>query len=369
MAMPSSPRQPPPPPPPAPGPAAAGQPAGEPVSPARQISGGDELVRWPLLTLLLPLVPLLVLLAAVSVPRQRQLLVLDGQQPALSRPFRLRDGWLGSPELRLRAELPPNTAMALAVDLLDPAGQTVLQFDQEGWREQGIWREDGESGSYDESDAELRLQLRPRQGGEHSLVVALEEFTDAAGRPLPPPLRVALVVDNHSVDRPLLLLTAAVTALMVRLLWVAVYGDCRQRRRLRVDDDVVALRLELGGAGLMRLQVLGRYEEPDLPPRRPAPPPKQVPLELAITDAWGAVLLHERLELPLRRFSDEDDHWWLVESSRYLRLNAPTQVRLRASLPDPLANGAVELEWLQLLVEDGVVTAWPVAVTPLRTPG
>ncbi|MFO8238774.1 MAG: hypothetical protein R6U00_11120 [Prochlorococcaceae cyanobacterium] len=360
--MTASPRQPPPPPP------RPSQPP-RPAAPAQEISGGAELVRWPLVTLLLPLVPLLVLLAAVSPPRQRQLLLLDGPDPVQSRPFRLRDGWLGSPELRLRAELPPNTAMALAVDLLDPAGQTVLQFDQEGWREQGIWREDGESGRYDESDAELRLQLRPRQGGEHSLQVALQEFSDAAGQPLPAPLRVSLVVDNHSVDRGLLLITAAVTALLVRLLWVAVYGDCRQRRRLRLDDPVVTLRLELGGPGLVRVRLLGRYEEPDLPPRRPSPPPKQVPLELAITDAWGAVLLHERLELPLRRCSDEDDHWWIVETSRYLRLREPTSVRLRASLPDPLARGAVELEWLQLLVEDGVVTAWPVAVTPLRTPG
>jgi hypothetical protein len=339
------------------------------VSPPQEISSGAELVRWPLLALLLPLVPLAVLLAAVSLPRQRQLLVLDGEQPVQSRPFRLHDGWLGSPEIRLRAELPPNSAMGLAVDLIDPAGATVLQLDQEGWREQGIWRDDGESGTYDESDAELRLQLRPRQGGDHRLQVALEEFSDAAGRPLPPPLRLSLTVDNHSVDRGLLLITAAVTALLVRLLWAGVYGDCRQRRRLRVDDDVAALRLELGGPGLLRLQVLARYEEPDLPPHRPAPPPNLVGLELAITDAWGTVLLHERLELPLRRFSDDGDRWWMVSSRRYLRLIEPTGVRLRAALPDPLADGALELEWIQLLVEDGVVTAWPVAVTPLRTPG
>jgi hypothetical protein len=326
-------------------------------------------VRWPQLALLLPLAPLLVLLAAVSVPRQHQLLVLEGEQPTLSRPFRLHDGWLGSPEIRLRAELPPNTAMALAVDLIDPAGQTVLQFDQEGWREQGVWQEDGESGRYDESDAELRLQLRPRQGGDHSLQLALEAFTDVAGRPLPPPLRVALVVDNHSVDRPLLLITVAVTALLVRLLWVAVYGDCRLRRRLLVDDDRVALRLELGGPGLVRVQVLGRYEEPDVPPSRSTPPPRQVELELAVSDAWGAVLLRERLAVPLRRFSNDDDHWWLASASRYLRLAEPASVRLRASLPDPLAGGALELEWIRLLVEDGVVTPWPVAVTPLPSSG
>lgn len=361
--------QPPPPGPPGLPPPPPPHPRPDQLVPLQRISGGGEVVRWPQLALLLPLVPLLVLLAAVSQPRQRQQLLLVGEQPVLSRPVRLIDGWLGSPEIRLRAELPPNTAMALAVDLRDPAGQTVLQFDQEGWRDQGIWREDGESGTYDESDAELRLQLRPRQGGDHTLAVALEEFTDAAGRPLTQPLRVALVVDNHSVDRPLLLITAAVTALMVRLLWVAVYGDCRQRRRLRVVDDTAALRLELGGAGLVRLQLQGRYEEPWEPPPNPPPPPKQVELDLAITDPWGTLLLRERLALPLRRFSDEDDHWWLVETSRYLSLDAPTQVRLRASLPDPLAGGAVELEWLQLLVEDGVVTAWPVAVTPLRTPG
>ena len=54
---------------------------------------------------MLPFALVLVPVASVSVPRQHQLLVLEGEQPTLSPPFRLQDGWLGSPEIRLHAEL------------------------------------------------------------------------------------------------------------------------------------------------------------------------------------------------------------------------------------------------------------------------
>lgn len=322
--------------------------------------------RWPLLAGLLPLLPLLVLLLAALAPRQRQWLSLDQlEQPLLSRPFQLRSSWLGSPEIRLRSELPPNSSMALAVELLAADGTVLLALDQEGWREIGVWAEDGESGTYDESEAELRLQLRPQQSGEVRLRLRLEALSDAAGRPLPPPLRLQLEVHNHSVDVPLLWITALVTGVLVRLYWVAVYGDCRQRRRLRCDDDRVALRLPVAGPGLLRLQVRARYEEPDQPTTPLPAGPLEVPLRLHVSDGWGTLLAQQEHPLRLQRQGDSDDSWWGVSHHQLVRLADSGPLRVWAQLPDPVAGGALELEWIELLVEDGVVTAWPVPVTSL----
>lgn len=58
------------------------------------------LLLWPMASLLLPLLPLLVLLlSALEGPRRLVMVVPEGQR-VLSAPFELQDGWLGSPVWR-----------------------------------------------------------------------------------------------------------------------------------------------------------------------------------------------------------------------------------------------------------------------------
>ncbi|SBO42051.1 hypothetical protein [Cyanobium sp. NIES-981] len=349
--------------------AAGGPPDASAVPGAEVMPGGNAVVRWPQLALLLPLLPLLLLLASLLTPRQRQLLILDDAVPVISRPFRLEAGWLGSPRLDLQPELPPNSAMGLAVDLLDAAGRPVLQLSKAGWRERGTWQEDGESGTYDEQDADLVLALRPPVSGDYRLRLVREELEGATGAEVPGPLRVWLGVRNHSVDRGLLLITAFSSALLARILWSAVYGDCRLRRRVRGDEASLALREVLGGAGLLRVVVHARYEEPDHPPLSRRNPPAEVPLELRLTDDRGRVLLQENRTVRLQKWSGEDDSWWTLTSRWHLHLAEPGSVRVRTALPAELAGGGLELEWIDLLVEDGVVTPWLVPATALAAAG
>lgn len=331
------------------------------------------MVRWPLLAALLPLLPLAVLLVSLVTPRQRQMLILDAATPVFSEPFRLQGGWLGSPRLQLHMDLPANSSVGLDVDLLTASGETVLQLSKEGWRERGTWRQDGESGTYDEGDAALVLALRPPASGMYRLQLVRQQLLGVAGQPLLEPLRLRLSVQNHSVDRGLLLITVACTAVLVRLLWGAVYGDCRLRRRQRSDEPPLGMRLDLGAEGLLRLVVQARYEEPDrlpLPPHRtPAlvsqAPPSTVELELRLSDAWGRPLLQENRSVRLHHWSGSEEEWWSLQSRWHLKLSQPGSVRIQVAVPPQLAAGNLELEWLELLVEDGVVTPWLVAARPL----
>jgi hypothetical protein len=90
-----------------------------------------------------------------------------------------------------------------------------------------------------------------------------------------------------------------------------------------------------------------------------------VVLRLHLSDGWGTVLAQLEHPLRLRRQGDSDDSWWGVNHGQVFRLPGSGGLRAWAQLPDRLAEGALELEWIELLVEDGVVTAWPVPVTPL----
>lgn len=326
-------------------------------------SRGAELKRWPLLVLLLPLLPAVGALVLQPTAEQRQILELSGvERPLLSAPFSLRDGWLGSAELRLEPLLPANTSLALAVSLLDGGDQVLLDLERQGWREVGTWREEGESGTYDERDAGVLLPLRPQRSGPHRLEVTLEDFSDAAGRPLAMPLQVELAVRNLSPDSSLLWLTALTSAILAVLFARAVYADCRQRRQLRIDDHRLAVRVPVAGEGLVRITVQARYEQGEGPTLPVPESAHQVPMSLRLSDAVGEQLLDRQPRLRLEPFTGNDDPHWMVHTTLHVGIGQATSLRVLVELPEKLADGLLELEWCDLLVEDGVVSAWPVPV-------
>lgn len=336
--------------------------------PIRSTSRPEELLRWPQWLWPLSLLPLLILALSALVPPQRQLLLLGAEdQAVLSRPFRLEQGWLGSGRIDLRTELPPDSAMALAVELLDARGAVQLQLTQDGWRETGTWVEDGESGTYDESQSELQLPLRPQRSGDYRLRLVLEDFSDDAQPQRPPLLRLHLAVHNHRVDAGLLLFTALISALLLRLHVLAETRHCRRRWWRRSDDDRHSLRLEAGGAGLLRLRLRGRYEKPDRVTAPLVETHLQVPLRLRLSDAWGTTLLEHQETVRLQSRGSADAAWWLAEASVHVRLPERTELGIWARLPERPASAALEMEWLELVVEDGVRTPRPVPVFALNS--
>ncbi|MCP9833254.1 MULTISPECIES: hypothetical protein [unclassified Cyanobium] len=324
------------------------------------------LLLWPLASLLLPLLPLLVLLlSALEGPRRLVMVVPEGPR-VLSAPFELKDGWLGSPRLALTADIPPNSTIELDVALLDASGRTVLNLTKDGWRASGTWSEEGETGTWEEADAALTLAMRPGQSGLFQLAVQLQDLLDEAGQPLPNPVVVRGSVRNHSLDAPLLLFTAALTLAVVQVLLLACYGVSRGRWVRRSQEADAAIRCEAGGPGLLRVGVVARWELPhDNPPL--GQPPEPAALELRVSDALGRPRLRHRGMVVVAHRSDDGDHWLSVRQTLHLRLPERGSYRFRVRVPEEFRvdGDAWEMEWLQLTVEDGLMSAWPVAVLPL----
>jgi hypothetical protein len=221
---------------------------------------GSERCRWPLLALLLPLLPLAVLLASSLEIQRRLPLRLSPGIAVQSEPFQLRGSGWGAPELRLRVSLPANSSASYDLDLLDTAGRPVLGLSKEGWREVSRWNEEGESGVEDAADSDVAITLRPPKTGLYRLQVELTELLDAAGRPLAQPLTAELRVRNHAVDGPWLGFTALLGSGMVLLALAAFWTQGRQRHHCRRQDRHLDLRAVVGGSGLVRLSVKARYD-------------------------------------------------------------------------------------------------------------
>jgi hypothetical protein len=324
-------------------------------------------VRWPRWCGLLPLVPLLVLAASALEPERRLVIALSPGQPALSAPFPLDGGSLGSPRIHLRASLPANSSLVLSAELLDPRGAVVLQLTQQAWRQSGSWYEEGQTGTWEEGETESHLSFRPQRSGSYRLRLSAEELSDGAGQPLQTPIVVQAGIRQHNVDAPLLWFTAAVTQAMAWILRASVYGGRRQRQVRRVSEGRVALRLTAGGAGLVRVQVEARYERPSggRPPlgRRPT-----ARLTLSVAGPCGEPLLEKQQNLATAAHSSDGDAWLTVRQIVHLRLPRSQSIRVRADLMERLGDGGGpwELEWLQLVIQDGVVSPGPVAALPLN---
>ncbi|MEB3199612.1 MAG: hypothetical protein VKK62_03660 [Synechococcaceae cyanobacterium] len=340
-----------------------GQPGG--LQPGERPIPGRELVRWPLLAWLLPLLPLAALIAAQLQPQRLLPLQLQEGTAATSDAFRLEAGSWGAPLLDLQVTLPANSTALYAIDLLNADGQPELQLGKEAWREVSSWAEDGESGIDDNADAAMTLDLRPRQSGFYRLRVELQELLDAAGQPLQQPLQAELRVRNHTLNIPLLLWTSVITAALVRLALQAYDKQGRQRAHCRRDDRHLDLRLVVGGPGLVRLTLLARYEG-GLPNAALEATPE---LELLVCDDQGRRILRRQLPIPARRHRRDSSHWWTLQTRLHLRFDEPQSRRLRVVLPQQLGSTRARFEWGQLTVLDGcrVLLSTPVIDGPRPT--
>jgi hypothetical protein len=201
----------------------------------------------------------------------------------------------------------------------------------------------------------------------YRLRLTLEDLLDTAGRPLESPLLVRLEVRNHSVDAPLLWFTALVTLLMAGIAMGSIYRNWRLRKVLRLEDNRLRLRCRLGGAGLVRVEVRARYERPSSD-AGPHSPRLKAELQLEVSDALGRSRLGFKRVLPVAAHSSDGDHWLTVEEVLHLKVGEPASLGLRLTLPDTIADGGEpwEIEWMRLVLEDGVLSPHPVAVLTLE---
>jgi hypothetical protein len=239
----------------------------------------------------------------------------------------------------------------------------VLSLSRDGWRETGTWTEDGESGTYDESDTALPLVLRPADPGLHRLRLRLEELSGADGLAITAPVGFQVRLLSHSVNAPLLALTATAALVTSACAWLAIYGHCRRRYSLRLDEGRLRLRAELG-PGLVRLWLRVRYE-PELEARLP----DRVPLRLLVRDGLGNTRLEREEPLGLQAVSGKGEPLRLGMRRLLLRLPERGSYSLLVQVPASLGAARDALERFSLSVEDGVRLPWPQPVLDLDPPG
>jgi len=309
-----------------------------------------ELLRWPWGLWLLPVVPLVILLVSALVPQRLLELQPAGPSTWVSEPFFLEAGPLGSPFLMVRAQLPRNTQITYGVVLLDPAGQVVFSLSREGWRETGVWNEEGESGTYDESDSDLPLALRPPRQGVHRLRLRQEALSGSDGRPSGESVAFVVTLARHRVNAPLLWLTSAAALVASTCAWLAMYGPCRRRVVVRSREPRLSLRTDLG-PGLVRLSLQVGYWALEGQPRKVPPQPR---LRLRLRDGWGRLRLQESRPIALQDATRKEKPLLRGHQTLLVRVPERTSYQLLLEVPNTIGPSPDALESVRLTLEDGV---------------
>ena len=333
-----------------------------------QAIGQQPLLLWPLLSLLIP--PW----AEISPPMaNRQLLDQELTLPStgvvrLSEPFVLDAETFGATRLYARVGLPVNAAVSLSTELLNASDEVVLAFDKEGWRERGTWQEEGQTGTYDESDSYYKVLIKPKQSGQYRLRFAVDGLEDQAGNTLQAKLPLRVDVRDRQIDSGLMGWAYWLSLGIIIMFLNSIYCQGRRRFGGRIDDLLEASSFTRMNyeKGVIMVKMSGRFEityrmESHL--WKKLPKKERLPLNLEIIDGNGSIVNSEQINIFLTRksASDEDDPPYWKFKKRLFFYNPKLQsLKFRLKMPEQV--GMLEQEWLDFDLRDRIVSMRPLFI-------
>ncbi|MGF1536899.1 MAG: hypothetical protein ACFB4J_10515 [Elainellaceae cyanobacterium] len=152
-------------------------------------------------------------LGSFFIPQQilSERVTLSGEQVATIGPFDPPQSPIGAMRIDASALLPANSWVTYELSVLDEQGNVLASSLKPAWREDGIWQEDGESGTWSEEDVDGRFDIRRATiDSPVSIAVTTLEQGTVGGQPLTQPVTYRVQVWNGAIDR--------------RFLWSGLFG-------------------------------------------------------------------------------------------------------------------------------------------------
>jgi len=166
---------------------------------------------------------------------------------------------IGATRIRAEAKIPTNQWVTYELILVDPQGEVVTSALKNAWKESGIWREDGQTGTWSEKDVDAGLDVKISEPETLTLGVSVLDYTTSDGNALTDPVTIEVRASTGVVYRtPLLwgwIVTAVLTVVSGEVIWAA--RGKRVMFRTLPDSDL-GTRGTLGGPGNlvhMRVQI------------------------------------------------------------------------------------------------------------------
>jgi hypothetical protein len=258
--------------------------------------------RTPFLPLLSVLVVLLALFLSIFFPEiiEQDRVQVQPQETVKLDSIRMERDPIGALRIDVKAILPSNTWVTYQIELLDPQGERLAAARKEAWRESGIWREDGESGTWSESDVlgGLDVRLGKEQQEDVTIAISVEEHGTKAGRLLEDPVPFQVIVEKGVIDTRYLIAGLFGTSAFSLLSLLSFRNTGKPAIRKQINDSDVGARAILGGHNsLIKVVVLIEADETS---------PPYMNVDLWVKDGQGKQIYSETLTARMR--FDKDDN-------------------------------------------------------------
>ncbi|NJN24011.1 MAG: hypothetical protein HC810_05955, partial [Acaryochloridaceae cyanobacterium RL_2_7] len=210
-----------------------------------------------------------------------------------------RPSAIGALRVDAKAVLPANYWVTYEVQILDQNDKVLTSGLKQAWRETGSWYEDGESGSWDESDLDAGFALKLNEKETQTLRVAIQvlESGETSGREWAGPVTFELDVHDGSIDMRYLWLGFGGTLVMAYLTGLIASGSGKKVISKVIQDSDVGDRAVMGGQNkLIEVQVFINSDENT---------PKNLTVELSIRNPDGVTVHEKRTTVAVRLIYDD----------------------------------------------------------------
>lgn len=171
-------------------------------------------------------------------------------------PIQVQQTPIGALRIDAEATIPQNRWVTFEIQVLDSQDTVLASAIKQAWHESGTWSEEGETGSWDESDLNSGFDIRPQQAEPLTLAIHVLEYTNTSGQDIDEPVPIRVMVRNGVVDSRYLWAGMIGTGLLALFSRLAVSSSGTKIIDKTMPDSDVGDRLVMGGSDrLLRVTV------------------------------------------------------------------------------------------------------------------
>ncbi|HEY9762834.1 MAG TPA: hypothetical protein V6D07_09920 [Trichocoleus sp.] len=223
---------------------------------------------WPIVTGGIALAMLLALLSSAFMGKlvASTTLNIDPEDTEELPPVQVKQTAIGALRIEAEARIPQNRWVTFEIQVLDSQDNVLASAIKQAWSESGTWSEEGETGTWEESDLNSGFDIRPQQAEPLTLAIHVLEYTDPTGQEIDEPVPIRVMVRNGVVDGRYLWAGLIGTSLLALFSRVAVSSTGTKIIDKTIPDSDIGDRIVMGGSDRL-LRVMLEIEADETSPK------------------------------------------------------------------------------------------------------
>lgn len=277
----------------------------------------------------------------------------DGE-PARLPPITLKPQAIGALRVDAAARIPSNRWLTYEVQIRDQQDKVLAAGLKQAWHETGVWREEGQTGTWKEDDLDAGLDVSTKKAEKVTVMVEVLDYVTTSQQDIDEPVTFTIKVNQGIIDTRYLwpgfwggLLMAGLTCLFSKSAGTTVIDKS-------IGDSDLGERVTVGGENtLIKVIVKSVSDETS---------PSTLKCQLMIRDGNGDQLFNASEVMPLKFSRDEDGDITTVrgQATFYLVLAKPSSYGFYVEItPDAPVDST------RLIVKQGAVTLGSVKVAQI----